>query len=55
MPFFSPSSDGKTKARLLSIVSSESGAWLGALPVPSFCTKLDNESLMTAPRIALEL
>ena len=31
--------------------SSESGAWLGALPVPSLGTKLDNESL----RIALGL
>ena len=44
-------SDAKTKARLLSVSSSESGAWLGALPVPSLATKLDNESL----RIALGL
>ena len=44
-------SDAKTKARLLSVSSSESGAWLGALPVPSLGTKLDNESL----RIALGL
>ena len=42
-------SDARTKARLVS--SSESGAWLGALPVPSLGTKLDNESL----RIALGL
>ena len=28
-------SDARTKARLLSVSSSESGAWLGALPVPS--------------------
>jgi len=41
-------SDVKTKARLLSVASSESGAWLGALPVPSLGT---NESL----RIALGL
>ena len=40
---------------MLSIASSESGAWLGSLPVPSFCTKLDNEFLMIALRIALEL
>ena len=44
-------SDARTKARLLSVSSSESGAWLGALPVPSLDTKLDNESL----RIALGL
>ena len=44
-------SDTKTKARLLSVSSSESGAWLGALPVPSLGTKLHNESL----RIALGL
>ena len=44
-------SDARTKARLLSVSSSESGAWLGALPVPSLGTKLDNESL----RIALGL
>ena len=44
-------SDAKTKARLLSVSSSESGAWLGALPVPSLGTKLDNGSL----RIALGL
>jgi len=30
---------------LLSVASSESGAWLGALPVPSLGTKLDDESL----------
>jgi len=41
-------SDSKTKARLLSVASSESGAWLGALPVSSLGTKLDNESLMIA-------
>ena len=49
-----PNSDSsKTKARLLSVTLSESGAWLGrgALPVPSLGTKLDNESL----RIALGL
>ncbi|XP_065902584.1 uncharacterized protein [Dysidea avara] len=44
-------SDAKTKARLLSVSSSESGTWLGALPVPSLGTKLDNEPL----RIALGL
>ena len=44
-------SDARTKARLLSASSSESGAWFGALPVPSLGTKLDNESL----RIALGL
>ena len=44
-------SDVKTKAHLLSVASSESGAWLGALPVPSLGTKLDDESL----RIALWL
>ena len=38
-------SDNKTKVRLLSVSSSESGAWLDALPVPSLGTKLDNESL----------
>ena len=35
----------------MSVSSSESGTWLGALPVPSLGTKLDNESL----RIALGL
>ena len=44
-------SDAKTKVCLLSESSSASGAWLGALPVPSLGTKLDNESL----RIALGL
>ena len=44
-------SDVKTKGRLLLVASSESGAWLGALPVPPLDTKLDNESL----RIALGL
>jgi len=44
-------SDSKTKTRLLSVVSSGPGAWLGALPVSSLGTKLDNESL----RIALGL
>ena len=44
-------SDAKTKARLLSVSSSESGAWLGTLLVPSLGTKLDNVSL----RIALGL
>ena len=44
-------SDSKTKARLLSVASSQSDAWLGALPVPSLGTKLVNESL----RIALGL
>ena len=39
-------SDTKTKARLLSVFSSESGVWLSTLPVPSLGTKLDNESLM---------
>jgi len=33
-------SDVKTKAPLLLVASSESGAWLGALPVPSLGTKL---------------
>ena len=41
-------SDAKTKARLLSVASSESGVWLGALPVPSLGTKIDNESLRLA-------
>jgi len=45
------SSVSKTKACLLSVASSKSGAWLGALPVPSLGTKLDDESL----RIALGL
>ena len=31
--------DAKTKVRLLSVSSSESGAWLGALPVSSLGTK----------------
>jgi len=44
-------SDNRTKAHLLSVSSSESGAWLNALPVPPLGTKLDNESL----RIALDL
>jgi len=44
-------SDAKTKACLLSVASSESGAWLGALPVPFLGIKLDDESL----RIALGL
>jgi len=52
---FNSASDAKTKARLLSIASPESdawlGAWLGALPVPSLGTKLDDESM----RIALGL
>jgi len=38
-------------APLLSVSSSESGAWCNALPVPSLGTKVDNESL----RIALGL
>ena len=38
-------SDVQDKTHLLSVASSESGAWLGALPVPSLGTKLDNESL----------
>ena len=38
----------KTRARLFSVFSSESGAWLGALPAPSLGTKLDNESLRIA-------
>ena len=42
--FLDSASDAKTKARLLSVSSSESGAWLAALPVPSLGTKLDNES-----------
>jgi len=33
---------------MLSDSSLESRAWLGALPVPSFGTKLDNESLRIA-------
>jgi len=37
--------DVKTKACLLSVASSESGAWLGALPVPSLGT---DESLWIA-------
>jgi len=41
-------SDAKTKACLLSVASSESGVWLGALPVPSLGTKLDDESLRMA-------
>ena len=45
------SSVSKTKACLLSVASSKSGAWLGALPVPSLGSKLDDESL----RIALGL
>ena len=45
-------SDAKTKARLLSVSSSESGVWLGTLLVPSLGTKLDNVSLR---RIALGL
>ena len=48
---FNSASDAKAKARLLSVASSESGAWFGALPVPSLSTKLDNEPL----RIALGL
>ena len=36
---------------IFAVSSSESGAWLGVLPVPSLGTKLDNESL----RIALGL
>ena len=44
-------SDSKTKACLLSVASSESGTWLGAPPVPSLGTKLDNES----PRNAIGL
>jgi len=43
--------DATTKARLLLVASSESGALLGALSVPSLGTKLDDESL----RIALGL
>ena len=38
-------SASKAKACLLSVASSESGAWL---PIPSLGTKPDNESLRTA-------
>jgi len=40
--------DSKTKAWLLSVASSEAGAWLGALPVSTLRTKLDDESLRIA-------
>jgi len=45
--------DSKVKARLLSVASSEAGAWLGVLPVPSLGTKLDDESLRIAPGLRL--
>jgi len=41
-------SDAKIKAHLLLFALSESGAWLGTLPVPSLGTKLDDESLRIA-------
>jgi len=37
--------DAKSKTHLLSVFSSESGVWLGALLVPSLGTKLDNDYL----------
>jgi len=37
-------SDAKTKAHM---ASSESGTWLGVLPVPSLDTKLDDESVVS--------
>ena len=48
-------SDARTKARLLSVSSSESGVWLGALPVPSLGTKLGNESLRIALGLRLDV
>lgn len=40
--------DTTTKARLFAVSSTESGAWLNALPSPALSNLLDNDSLRTS-------